>query len=357
MSGMDAIKPRVRALPHYTLAALETQVKLNQNENPYDLPGEVKEEVLRLARERPWSRYPEFVPDEFLHLLADHAGWRREGMLAGNGSNELIQALFAVTAEPGRTVLVVQPTFTLYRLMAGINGAEVVSVLLRTSDLSFDLAAILAAIEEHRPSVVVVCSPNNPTGSVLSADEISTICAAAPGIVAVDQAYVEFGGESAIPLLGRHGNLVVLRTFSKAGGLAGLRVGYCATSRELTTEIGKAKLPYNLDFFSMAAATAVVRNWPLMQKTIDLLIEERERVREALSNISGVRTYPSAANFLLFETDMAPSEVFAGVYGLGVLIRDVSKYPLLGKALRVSIGTPGENDAFLKAIRTVMEER
>ena len=135
---MDPIKQSVRGIPAYTLAALDCAIKLNQNENPYDVPADIKEEILRHAMERAWSRYPTFVPEEFLELLAGHVGWRGDGMLAGNGSNELIQAILAISAEPGAKVLTVQPTFTLYRLMGTINGAEMVDVLLNEDDYSFD---------------------------------------------------------------------------------------------------------------------------------------------------------------------------------------------------------------------------
>ena len=355
VSPFDPIKPIVRGLPAYTLAALETPIKLNQNENPFEIPSDLKEVVLRHALERPWGRYPDFVPDEFLALLAGHVGWVREGMLAGNGSNELIQAILSVTCAPGARVLIAQPTFTLYRLLSRVNGAEVIEVLLRREDFTFDLPAILAEIDRHEPTVVVLCSPNNPTGSTLGLDEWRQVCERAPGLVVADQAYVEFGGASAMPLLREFPRLVVLRTFSKAGTLAGLRVGYAACSPDIAAQVAKAKLPYNLNFFSMEAARVVIRNWERFVPAIKKITDERERVYTAMRTVPGVRVYPSAANFLLFETTKAAGEVFRGVYEQGVLIRDVSKYPLLGRALRVSIGTPEESAHFLMALRRTME--
>jgi histidinol-phosphate aminotransferase len=251
-------------------------------------------------------------------------------------------------------VLIVQPTFTLYKLMSGINGATVVEVLLRREDFSYDIPAICAAIETHQPGVVVICSPNNPTGSALTADDWRAVCSCAPGLVVADQAYVEFGGYCVAPLLEEFPRLVMLRTFSKAGTLAGLRVGYSAASPDITEQIAKAKLPYNLNFFSMTVAEMVVRNWARFEPVIAHIRAERDRVYAALDAMPGVRVYPSAANFLLFETERPPSEVFRGVYDKGVLIRDVSKYPLLSKALRVSIGTPDENNAFLSALRATL---
>lgn len=356
MSPFDPIKPVVRALPAYTLEALETKVKLNQNENPYEMPGDLKEEVLRFALERPWGRYPDFVPDEFLSLLAEHVGWVREGMLAGNGSNELIQAILAVTCGPGTKLLVVQPTFTLYKLLGRINGAQVVESYLRREDFAYDLPALLAAIEEHQPTVLVLCSPNNPTGSAVSLEDWRLICERAPGLVVADQAYVEFGGDSAIPLLNEFPRLVVLRTFSKAGTLAGLRVGYAACSPDIAEQAAKAKLPYNLNFLSMAAASVVVRNWQRFVPVIERIKQDRDRLFDELRRIPGVTVYPSAANFLLFETTKPPGEIFRRVYERGVLVRDVSRYSLLERALRVSVGTPQENAQFLAALRYALED-
>jgi histidinol-phosphate aminotransferase len=352
--NIDPIKQQVRTIPEYTLAALDTEIKLNQNENPYEIPDDLKQEVLEFAANRPWGRYPEFVPDEFLGLLADHIGWKREGMLAGNGSNELIQAIFAVTCEPGAKVLICQPTFTLYKLLGTIHGAELIEVNLRRDDLSFDVEEIVQTIEREQPKVVILNSPNNPTGSNLSLDDWRTICNVAPGLIVADQAYVEFGGDSVVPLLSEFDRLIVLRTFSKAGSLAGLRIGYGACSPNLAEQISKAKLPYNVNFFTIAAATVVLRNQHRFEPVIKQIISERARVSEQLRKIDGVRVYHSTANYLLFETQHDPNEVFDRVYADGVLIRNVSGYPMLERALRVTIGTPEENNRFLASIESMV---
>jgi len=354
---MDPIKSQVRSIPAYTLAALETEIKMNQNENPFEVPDDLKQEVLDLATKRPWGRYPEFVPDEFLALLAEHVGWKREGMLAGNGSNELIQALLSVTCEPGVRVLICQPTFTLYKLLATVYGAEVIETFLRREDMAFDVPAIVAEIERTQPAVVILNSPNNPTGTNLSLDGWRAICDAAPGLVVADQAYVEFGGDSVIPLLSEYERLIVLRTFSKAGSLAGLRVGYAACNPEIAEQIAKAKLPYNVNFFTIAAASVVLKHQDRFASVIELLRSERDRVYTRMSEMPDVRVYPSAANYLLFETPLQPDIVFRRVYDHGVLIRNVSKYPMLERALRVSIGTPEENDRFLAALAASLSAR
>jgi histidinol-phosphate aminotransferase len=348
------VKPAVRALRAYTLAVRESRVKLDQNESPWDLPQAVKRRVMEKALARPWSRYPPFSPAPFLEKLAAHAGWRADGVLAGNGSNELIEALLLVTVGEGTRVVIPEPTFTLYALMTGILGGDALRVPL-AADLGYDAAALARARRESAAALTIVCSPNNPTGGALPLDAIAALCEEGDGLVVVDEAYGEFAGASAVPLLERHSNLVVLRTFSKALGLAGLRVGYLLASPELVREVNKARLPYNLNFFSQLAAEAALEERALLAERSAALVSERERLRAALEEIPGVRPFPSLANFVLVELESAgPKAVHGALAERGILVRDVSGYPRLGRHLRVSVGTPEENDALLEALPAVL---
>jgi histidinol-phosphate aminotransferase len=350
------VKPAVRALSAYALAAREAEVKLNQNENPWDAPESVKRRVLDAVLGRPFSRYPEFDPRALVERLAAFAGWRPDGVLAGNGSNGLIEALLLVTAGPGVRVVIPEPTFTLYGLMTGILGAESVRVPLGL-DLEYDAEALLAARRASHAGVTIVCSPNNPTGGVLPAAAVARLCQDADGLVVVDEAYHEFSGETVVPLLREHDNLVVLRTFSKALALAGLRVGYLLASPVLVREIDKARLPYSINFLSQAAALACLDAWDELRGTVERLRAEREVLAAALARMPGVRPYPSRANFVLFELERAaPRAVFEALFARGVLIRDVSGYPRLSRCLRVSVGTPDENGRFLQVLAAALEE-
>jgi len=341
----------VRALTPYTLKRHDHKVKIDQNENPFDMPLAVKEEVLAFARERIWSRYPDFVPEDLLAKLADHLGWTAPGVLVGNGSNELIQATLMVTARPGVRVVIPTPTFTVYRLMAALLGAEVIEVYLK-KDYTFDLAALRDAARDA--DVLIVCSPNNPTGCVLSNEDLRSILDVTAALVVMDEAYHEFCGETCMGMMPEYKNLIVLRTFSKAFGLAGLRVGCLAAHPEVAAEISKGKLPYNLNFFSQAAAMAALENASALREQTEYIKAQRELVYRRMREIEGVTVYPSRANFLLFETERSPGEVFEGLLTHGVLVRDVSRYPMLSKALRVSIGTAEENERFLAGLRSVL---
>jgi histidinol-phosphate aminotransferase len=348
------VKPAVRKLRAYTLAVRASRVKLDQNESPFDLPEAVKRRVMEAALARPWSRYPPFSPAPFLEKLAAHAGWRGDGVLAGNGSNELIEALLLVTVGEGTPVVIPEPTFTLYALMTGILGGQAVRVPLG-ADLGYDVHVLARARRESAAPVTIVCSPNNPTGAALPLGEIAALCEEADGLVVVDEAYGEFAGASAVPLLERHPNLVVLRTFSKALGLAGLRVGYLLAAPALVAEIDKARLPYNLNFLSQLAAEAALQERELLRERTAILVAERERLQGALADLAGVRPFPSLANFVLVELlSAAPKAVHGALAERGILVRDVSGYPRLGRHLRLSVGSPEENDALLEALPAVL---
>jgi histidinol-phosphate aminotransferase len=349
----DVIKPEVRALRAYSLSPHRASVKLNQNENPWDAPSRIKEEVLRRFTARNWSRYPDFVPRSLHERLAQFAEWKPDGILAGNGSNELIQAVLMVTMAPGKRVLISEPTFMLYRQVATVLGGDVESVLL-TPDLKYDSEAILNTVEAQQPDVTIICSPNNPTGCVIDEAALRSILRASRGLVVVDEAYHEFAEHSLVPLLHEHENLIVLRTFSKAMAFAALRVGYLLAAPALVREIGKALLPYNLNAFSQIAAEVAMENYEReLRPLVKQIIAERDRVFAALSGMDGLNPVPSLANFLIVKSATDPKRIFTDLLKHDILIRDVTGYPMLGEYFRFSVGTPDENDRLLKAIREI----
>jgi histidinol-phosphate aminotransferase len=213
-------------------------------------------------------------------------------------------------------------------------------------------------IEASRAAdVVVVCTPNNPTGTLLDRDALTALLKTARGIVILDEAYHEFSGQTALPLLHEYRNLVVLRTFSKAMSMAGLRFGYMMAHAEIAREVYKSKLPYNVNIFTLAAAEIVIERRSVLDKGIAALVRERARVFAELRQRQNVRAFPSKANFILLKTARPAGELFDALYRQGVLVRNVSAYPLLDRCLRVSIGTTGENDRFLAALDRALEDK
>jgi histidinol-phosphate aminotransferase len=349
---LEKIKPAVRSITAYTLAPYRASVKVNQNENPFDMPDEIKREVERRLAHRAWSRYPDFIPSELLETLARFAGWKPEGTLAGNGSNELIQATLMVSVSPGTRVLIPEPTFTLYRQIVTVLGGEVVGVPL-TAELKFDVDAICERAEKGRADMIIICSPNNPTGCRIAEEDLMRVARDFNGPVVVDEAYHEFSGRTVVPLLAELPNLIVLRTFSKAMAMAGLRVGYLLASADLAREIRKATLPYNLNFFSATAAQVACERYELLRAQIEIIIGERDRLLKKLAGVRGIEPVQSAANFMVARTAIAPQKLFEELLARDILVRDVSKYPMLSQHFRLSVGSPEENDRVVSALEDV----
>ena len=291
--------------------------------------------------------------------MSEATRWPSDGILVANGSNELIQAVLAVTVGAGATVVIPEPTFTLYRLMTEVHAGTVASVAL-TDELRFDVDAIVRAARQRDAAVVVLCTPNNPTGCWLSREEILRVHDETDALVLLDQAYVEFGGTDAIPLLDDRPRLVVLRTFSKAMALAGLRAGYLLAHPALAAEVHKAKLPYNINFFTEVAAAEVLCGRALLAQNVARIRAERDRLLREMRGVPGIRVFDSAANFVLFRVE-SPAITHAELFERllkehGILVRDVSRYPMLERCLRVNAGTEDETGAFLDALRAIMGE-
>jgi len=352
-SIIERIQPAVRNISPYTLHEYEYEVKINQNENPYDVPADIKQDILDYALDRSWSRYPPFVPTRLHELLADYADWSPDGIITGNGSNEIIQAVMAVLLPEGGRLVLPTPTFTVYKLIATIMGGIVDHVPL-TPDYQFDCDAVERAA--RNADMVIICSPNNPTGALYSPDRLERLLEMTDAAVIVDEAYYEFSRETVIPLIRRYDNLIVFRTFSKAFSLAGLRFGYGVMAPVLAAEVKKAALPYNLNFITTAAAEKLLENRDRLAVYIDELIKSRDKLFKDLQFIEGVTVYPSRSNFLLFETPYTPKDVFDGLLEDGLLVRDVSSYPMLEQALRVSVSTPKDNARFVTALTRVMND-
>ncbi len=355
MDPLRHIKPAVRSLKAYQLVGQEAKIKVNQNENPYDIPAPIKRRVVERAMRRPWSRYPSIAATDLATALSAHTGWRRDGILAGNGSNELIEALLRVTVGPGTPVVIPEPTFSLYAMLTTILGGEPVRVPL-DADLQYDVEALVAARERLRAPVTIVCSPNNPTGGVLATDDVRRLCQQGDGLVVVDEAYHEFAGETVQPQLETFPNLVVLRTFSKARALAGLRVGYLMADPLLVTEVSKARLPYSLNLFSELCAMAALEEAQILEASVQKLVVERERLIAELGALPGLRVHASRANFFLVELLSAdPAAVFQALRERDILVRDVTGYPRLERCLRISVGAEEENQALVSALREILE--
>jgi histidinol-phosphate aminotransferase len=339
----------------YALAAAPAARKLNQNESPFDFPAELKREVLDAAAGKPWQRYPDFAPGDVLASLAEHYGWLSDGVLVGNGSNELIQSTLSVTLRAGDALVAPSPTFSLYRLLTGVLGGRYVPVPL-SDRFAFDVDGLIASAQREGARVVVLNSPNNPTGSALPDGAVERILSETTALVVCDEAYQDFGGPTAIPLLSQSSRLVVLRTFSKALGLAGLRFGLALAHPAVAREIAKGKLPYNVNVITLAAARTALRHAPALAARTRQVIETRDRFIQRLAEVPGLTVYPTAANFVLIRCRCLPAkELFRRLLNdYGILIRDVSDSVQLAECVRISIGTQEDMDAVISAVKEIV---
>ena len=308
--------------------------------------------MLRRVGEADWARYPSFNLDRLRERIAAHAGVEPAMVLPGNGSNELIYVALATTLTQNDHMVVPVPTFSLYKLLGRVMGATVHEVQMRPVD-NFALPAdeIIETAQASDAKVVIICTPNNPTGTAYDVQAVRRVVAESGALVLIDEAYREFGEQDFAPLLDEFDNVVLLRTFSKAMAMGGLRVGYAITNSSLATEIHKAKLPYALNLFSETAAIVALEHYDQFVPAIETLKQERRRVYRSLKSIAGLHIYPSDANFFLVRFDRSTEEVFHYLLDeCGILIRDVSHYPGLAGHLRLSLGTPEENDLLIEGL-------
>jgi histidinol-phosphate aminotransferase len=353
--ALGLVKPSVRAQAAYSLDAPRARRKLNQNESPLDVPEDLKQEILTRAAALPWHRYPAFVPTRLVAALATRHGWVPEGVLAGNGSNEVIQATFAVSVAEGNVVVAPDPTFSLYRLLTAVAGGRYMPVPLG-DEFRYDVDALVGVARRERAKVVVLNSPNNPTGSVLPEGAVERLLGETEALLVLDEAYQEFGGPSGIGMLHESPRVVVLRTFSKAMAMAGLRFGYALAHPDLAREIAKAKLPYNVNAITLAAAEVALEQQARFLARTRAVVEERERFLPLLRRLEGIRVFPTSANFVLFRPEVMPAKILFRrlLEEHGILVRDVSSGAGLSECLRVSIGTREDMDAVLTALRAIL---
>jgi histidinol-phosphate aminotransferase len=347
----DFVRGTLRPLAAYGPPRDPAPVPLHLNESPSDLPPELKRELAAQFEALDWSKYPITDGGRLAADLARAYGVDPAGVLVGNGSNELLQLLLFACVEPGDTVVVVAPSFSLYALQARALGARVVELPLRAASGEFRFPVEELAEGARAAKLLLLASPNNPTGTTLSPGDARRLAAEVPCLLGIDEAYRDFCGQDFAPLMREHPRLVLFRTFSKALAAAGLRAGCMLGAPSLCAELRKLQLPYNLSAPACLIARALVQRPALAAERVRRVVEERERMAGELHEL-GLKVHPSGANFLLFEQTRRPAgELHAALFRRGVLIRNVSSALGLGNALRVSIGAPAANRAFLDAMQ------
>jgi histidinol-phosphate aminotransferase len=345
MNIEELVRPNIIKLKPYTSARSENMsgVLLDANENSLGA-------VIEVGDYTELNRYPDPFQKELRESLGNYLGIPRDNLFCGVGSDEIIDLLIRIFCEPGNdNAVILEPTYGMYHVACDINNVRVKQVCLN-EEFQIDVKKTLEAADE-KSKLLFLCSPNNPTGNLLNNNDIITLAKEFKGIVIVDEAYIDFAGdETVIKETVKYQNLVVLRTFSKAWGLAGIRCGYCAASTAIIDLLFKIKAPYSVNKLTSGAVIKALDNYAKKEEYVSIINSEKERVFEKMKGLNGVKNvYNSDANFILFRC-FKSKEVIDYLSDKGIIIRDRSGHPMLKDCLRISIGTKNENDLFLTGL-------
>ena len=346
------VRPEIRSLAAYHVPAAAGMIKLDAMENPYALPDALRVKLAAAVATVPVNRYPDGDAAAVKAALRAHFAISPEhDVVLGNGSDELIHLAALSVASPGATMLSPDPSFVMYRLTALLCGMRFVGVPLRP-DFALDAEAVLAAIDREKPALVFIAWPNNPTGNLFAEDDVARIIRAAPGLVIVDEAYHAFARASFLPRIAEFPNLVVLRTVSKIG-MAGLRLGYAVGAPEWIAELNKVRPPYNLNALTQAVAPVLLAEHEPFAAQADAIVAGRAALEAALAALPGVTVHPTRTNFVLARFPDAP-RCHAALSAAKILVKNLhGAHPLLAHCLRITVGTPAENDALMTVLRTL----
>jgi histidinol-phosphate aminotransferase len=350
VNASPAPRPGLREVGPYDSPQLEVAVRLNANECPLPLPAGFSDDLAAAVRDLPLNRYPDGEMRALREALAARTGHPIDGVWPANGSNEVLTQLLQAFGGPERSAAVFEPTYLLHRRLSWLTQTTIVE---RRLDPPFRIRdEDVAWAREAAPDVVFVCSPNNPTGTIHPIDTIAALAGSTAALVIVDEAYGDFAGESALPLLADHANVVVVRTFSKSFALAGARIGYLLASPEVVGDLRRVRLPYHLSALTQAAGVVALRHADEAEAGVTAIGEQRDRLLDALSRIDGATVFPSQANFVLFQPPGDAKAIWQGLLDRGVLVRDLTA--VVPNALRVTAGTAHEVDLFLKSLDEVL---
>ncbi|WP_425058074.1 Histidinol-phosphate aminotransferase [Sporomusa carbonis] len=340
-AGLETLKP-------YSIEEINWSVRLDANERPTDLPPAVKARVIEKLSALPFNRYPEISAQSLKETIAAGFNVTAANVIIGSGSSEGLFALCYAYGGAGRSIVYPTPSFSMYGIYAKLADSRPVPVELN-SDYTLDADKLLAAAKQAEANVILLCNPNNPTGTVIPSEQIEYIAANARCLVVVDEAYHEFYGQSSVNLLNKYPHVVIARTFSKAYGLAAARVGYLLAHEDIIKTIGKVLLPYNVNALTLVTAETVYQLRREFAAGIAEIVREREKLAAALNAVPGMEVFPSQSNFLLVRTSSAAALV-ARLRARGVGVRDFSAAPGLTNCIRITVGTPEENALVMEVV-------
>ncbi|MGV7222530.1 MAG: histidinol-phosphate transaminase [Nitrospinales bacterium] len=347
----NLVRDRVKSLKAYQVENFDCKIKLHANESPFSPEKKISTLIKECADDIQINRYPDPDCHNLKKTISGLLAVPENNLIVGNGSDELIQFILQTFCEPGDTITFPDPTFAMYKIIAQGMGIRSSGYPL-DENWDFEANEFLEFLEERDSKVVFFSYPNNPTGNCFSAKAIKSIIEKFRGIVVVDEAYYDFSAKTFINEMPNNNNLIVLKSLSKIG-MAGLRIGYGIAEPELIEQFNKVRLPYNSNSISQLLSEKLLSNFAVIQKQIDIIKAEREKILTGLSDIEGITPYPSDSNFILFRSKMDSTELFNKLAKNGILIRNLGGHPRLSNCLRVTVGTKEENDQFLEQVRNL----
>ncbi|HAL30487.1 MAG TPA: histidinol-phosphate transaminase [Coriobacteriia bacterium] len=357
---MERLRPpraELADLVAYDAKDVRAEINLSANENPRNLPGEVLEKLAdRVRFDIPFNRYPDPLATRLRELIAQANGLDAANVLVGNGGDEIILDIILAWGGPGRKLVDMPPTFAMYEIDARVTGTRVVEVP-RNAEFEVDGEALMAAVADQDPDIVVISNPNNPTGTMTAETLLIELLNATDALVLVDEAYFEFSRQTMRPHMERHPNLAILRTFSKAFSLAGLRAGYLLAHADVVRELTKVRQPYSVNRFTQVAASLAFRERMVFEAGVRETMRNRDRLVHGLAEMSEVAVFPSEANFVLFRVEQAAAIWRDLLHDHSILVRDLSRTPGLEDCLRVTVGTEEEVDRFLQAMDEILARK
>lgn len=350
------VRPEIQALHAYHVPDSSGLLKLDAMENPYQWPQTMQDKWLELLRTVELNRYPDpGAKDLCVQLAQGMKVPQGQELLLGNGSDEIIQILAMALAKPNSRLMAFDPGFVMYKLIAELVGMEYVGVPLNPEDFSLDLEQALLAIRNYQPELIFIAYPNNPTGNAFDPMVIDAIIEEAEGLVVIDEAYQPFAEDTFMSRLGHHTNVLVMRTVSKLG-LAGLRLGFLAGAPEWIEQLNKIRLPYNINVLTQASAVFALKHTDVFDQQAAEIRLERHKMQQSLESIQGLHVFPSRANFILFKAPAGRADgIFADLKKAGILIKNLNPAGgVLADCLRVTVGTPEQNEQFLNALQDIL---
>lgn len=346
------IKESIKGLKEYNPNNYDCKYKLDANESPFNMPQRVIDSVTERLKSMPFNRYPDPQAIKLKQYIAAYNDMKEENIIVGNGSDEMIGMIVNTFVDKGEVVLTHSPTFPMYRIYSIISDARYEEIP-SSVDFKVDIDKLIFKARDIQAKIIFLCNPNNPTGNIIEKRDILRLVKEIKSIVVVDEAYIEFGGQTVIEEINNYPNLIVLRTLSKAFGCAGIRLGYMAASSEIIKLLNKSKPPYNLNSMSQIAGEEIMKHFDDIGKIARYIVEQRKDLYKKLQKINSIHPYPSHGNFILIKVGNG-DRIFKRLLKHNILIRNYTQ-GVLKDYIRVTVGTSSDNDYFIKVLKEVVE--